>query len=80
MYPTREEEAAVREFKELLEAQSISTRDWQKVTHITAKREADSPVGPEELECHPCGHGWNDHDDDGCLWNLCSCGLPGERK
>jgi len=44
-----------------------------------AQREARSPVGPAYL-CDPCDHLWSEHDDEGCLWVLCRCGLPGERK
>ncbi len=85
MYNTDEEEQTVRELKELLEAQHIPVRDWQKVTFIAPMRESSSmTLGPEFSEgkpqCRPCGHPWYEHDDDGCLWNLCACGLPGERK
>jgi hypothetical protein len=51
------------------------------------RREARSPVGPEPSNYSPgkpfvcdCGHGWNHHDDYGCLWHLCSCRDMGERK
>jgi hypothetical protein len=43
-------------------------------------REPRGPVGPFSSLCDPCGHTWYVHDDYGCLWNLCACGLPGERK
>ena len=46
---------------------------------VQAMREANSPVGPR-FPCKPCGHTWEDHDDQGCLWNLCQCPEPGERK
>lgn len=45
-----------------------------------ARRVAMSPIGPPTLICRPCDHHWSDHDDDGCRWLLCACGLPGERK
>lgn len=44
------------------------------------KRFPESIMGPRELTCDPCGHTWAEHDDDGCLWHLCLCILPGERK
>lgn len=47
---------------------------------INEKRFAESPTGPFELRCEPCGHSQAEHDDDGCLWLLCRCYLPGERK
>ncbi len=47
---------------------------------VKFRREATSPVGPQELMCEPCGHTWDEHDDTGCLWMVCACWLPGERK
>ena len=53
---------------------------------VRFKRGASSPVGPSPktrggpFDCDPCGHGWDEHDDSGCLWMPCLCSLPGERK
>ncbi len=51
---------------------------------IEPRREPSSPVGPiwsdRKPLCKPCGHIWSEHDDQGCLWNLCDCPEPGERK
>jgi hypothetical protein len=47
---------------------------------VQFRRVATSPVGPDFLVCEPCGHTWEEHDDDGCLWMVCACWLPGERK
>ncbi len=53
---------------------------------VRFRREATSPVGPQPsirggpFDCQPCGHGWDEHDDTGCLWMVCACWLPGERK
>lgn len=47
---------------------------------VQPQREPSSPVGPILIDCKPCGHPWMEHDDHGCLWNLCQCSLPGERK
>jgi hypothetical protein len=47
---------------------------------VQFQREATSPVGPYALICEPCGHSWAHHDDSGCLWMVCKCWLPGERK
>jgi hypothetical protein len=53
---------------------------------VLFKREPTSPIGPPPsrrggpFDCKPCGHGWDEHDDDGCLWMVCKCWLPGERK
>lgn len=61
---------------------------------VQAMREPRGPVGPTWGErkplCKPstskvfevqgCGHTWSEHDDYGCLWNLCSCPEPGERQ
>ncbi len=51
------------------------------------RRAPKSPVGPEPRNYAPekpfvcdCGHGWNHHDDYGCLWSLCQCPDMGERK
>ncbi len=42
--------------------------------------ESDGTEGYLDVPCKPCGHSWTEHDDLGCLWRLCRCGLPGERK
>ncbi len=51
---------------------------------VQAQREPSGPVGPiwgDHLPmCNPCGHTWSEHDDQGCLWNLCQCPEPGERQ
>jgi len=54
---------------------------------MPSRREPDSPVGPEPVSYKPgspfmcdCGHGWNHHDDYGCLWTMCMCNDMGERK
>lgn len=59
----------------------------EKRTHLVTlpenvqfQRRATSPIGPYALICEPCGHSWAHHDDSGCLWMVCKCWLPGERK
>ncbi len=47
---------------------------------VLFQRQATSPIGPYSLICEPCGHSWAHHDDDGCLWMVCRCWLPGERR
>ena len=47
---------------------------------IQPQRASDGTEGDLDVPCKPCGHSWVEHDDHGCLWNLCQCSLPGERK
>ncbi len=47
---------------------------------IQPKRLSDGTEGYLDVLCKPCGHSWVEHDDHGCLWNLCQCPEPGERK
>lgn len=47
---------------------------------IQPQRASDGTEGYLDVPCKPCGHSWVEHDDQGCLWNLCQCELPGERK
>lgn len=56
---------------------------WDEAKPFVPQREPSGPVGPiwgdRKPLCKPCGHTWSEHDDQGCLWNLCQCLEPGER-
>jgi hypothetical protein len=52
---------------------------------IDVVRAPRSPRGEVFMKCSDtlddgCRHTCADHDDDGCMWSMCPCVGPGERK
>jgi hypothetical protein len=71
-----------RDPRHIIDVTSRSEERTHLVTlpeNVQFQRRATSPVGPPFM-CDPCGHTWENHDDSGCLWMVCKCWLPGERK